>query len=109
MANVAFIGLGKMGIGMASRMLDAGHQVSVYNRTAGKAQSVVSRGARLAGQAASPQVVRNVRRMVDGDHDRNVVFTAALRLKDVQYALRLAQTGSWYSSVLVCQSGPHPI
>ena len=252
MANVAFIGLGKMGIGMASRLLDAGHQVSVYNRTAGKAQSVVSRGARLAsspkdacvkadavfsmvsddvasramwlgadgilaselrtgalaiecstlshgwvmelaaqvtgrglrfidspvtglpeaaatgsltllvgaeeadlerargllgavsnrvlrfgtvgagtaykliinmigavqiasaaegmalaqragldlaavadaiatGQAASPQVVRNVRRMADGDHDRNVVFTAALRLKDVQYALRLAR------------------
>jgi 3-hydroxyisobutyrate dehydrogenase len=252
MANVAFIGLGKMGIGMASRLLDAGHQVSVYNRTAEKAQSVVSRGARLfrspkdacvkadavfsmvsddaasramwlgvdgilasqlrpgalaiecstlshgwvmelaaqvtghglrfidspvtglpadaasgslsllvgaeegdlerargllaavsnrvlrfgavgsgtaykliinligavqiasaaegmalaqragldlaavadaiaAGQAASPQVVRNVRRMADGDHDRNVVFTAALRLKDVEYALRLAQ------------------
>jgi 3-hydroxyisobutyrate dehydrogenase len=44
-----------------------------------------------AGQAASPQVVRNVRRMVAGDHDRNVVFTAALRLKDVEYALRMAQ------------------
>ena len=43
-----------------------------------------------AGQAASPQVVRNVRRMVAGDHGRDVVFTAALRLKDVEYALRLA-------------------
>jgi 3-hydroxyisobutyrate dehydrogenase len=44
-----------------------------------------------SGQAASPQVVRNVRRMVDGDHDRNVVFSAALRQKDVEYALRLAR------------------
>lgn len=44
-----------------------------------------------SGQAASPQVVRNVRRMADGDHDTNVVFTSALRLKDVEYALRLAQ------------------
>ena len=43
------------------------------------------------GQAASPQVVRNVRRMADGDHDRNVVFTSALRLKDVEYALRLVR------------------
>jgi len=43
-----------------------------------------------AGQAASPQVVRNVRRIVAGDHARNVVFTAALRLKDVEYALRMA-------------------
>jgi 3-hydroxyisobutyrate dehydrogenase len=252
MASIAFIGLGKMGVGMASRLLEAGHRVSVYNRTAAKADSVVSRGARLAaspkeacagaeavfcmvsddavsraiwlgadgilaselapgtlaiecstlshgwvmelaagvagrglryidspvtglpadaadgvltmlvgaqeedlerarpllaavsnriirfgsvgagtaykliinmigavqiasaaegmalaqragldlatvadaiatGQAASPQVVRNVRRIVAGDHDRNVVFTAALRLKDVEYALRMAQ------------------
>jgi 3-hydroxyisobutyrate dehydrogenase len=252
MASVAFIGLGKMGVGMASRVLDAGHHVSVYNRTAAKAESIVGRGARLAtspkdaclnadavfcmvsddaasrqmwlgadgilaselapdalaiecstlshgwvielaaqvasrgcryidspvtglpadaaagsltlligaheedlgrargllgavssrilhfgavgsgtaykliinmigavqiasaaegmalaqhaglnldvvadaiatGQAASPQVVRNVRRMADADHDRNIVFTAALRLKDVEYALRLAR------------------
>jgi 3-hydroxyisobutyrate dehydrogenase len=252
MARVAFIGLGKMGLGMASRVLDAGHHVSVYNRTATKAESIVRRGARLAvspkdacqnadavfcmvsddaasremwlgadgilaselapgalaiecstlshgwvmelaaqvasrglryidspvtglppdaaagsltllvgadeedlehargllgavssrilrfgavgtgtaykliinmigavqiasaaegmalaqraglsldavadaiatGQAASPQVVRNVRRMADADHDRNIVFTAALRLKDVEYALRLAR------------------
>jgi 3-hydroxyisobutyrate dehydrogenase len=44
-----------------------------------------------AGQAASPQVVRNVRRMVAGDHERDVVFTAALRLKDVEYALQMAR------------------
>lgn len=44
------------------------------------------------GQAASPQVVRNCRRMVESDHDRNVVFTPQLRLKDVDYALLLAET-----------------
>jgi 3-hydroxyisobutyrate dehydrogenase len=44
-----------------------------------------------SGQAASPQVARNVRRMADADHDSNVVFTSALRLKDVEYALRLVQ------------------
>jgi 3-hydroxyisobutyrate dehydrogenase len=43
------------------------------------------------GQAASPQVVRNARRIVADDHDRNVVFTPVLRLKDVDYALQLAQ------------------
>jgi 3-hydroxyisobutyrate dehydrogenase len=42
-------------------------------------------------QASSPQVVRNTRRMVDDDHDRNIVFTPQLRLKDVEYALRLAR------------------
>jgi 3-hydroxyisobutyrate dehydrogenase len=43
------------------------------------------------GQAASPQVVRTARRIVADDHDRNVLFTPQLRLKDVEYALRLAR------------------
>lgn len=44
-----------------------------------------------SGQAASPQVVRNVRRFVTADHSSAVNFTPALRLKDVEYALRMAQ------------------
>jgi 3-hydroxyisobutyrate dehydrogenase len=43
------------------------------------------------GQAASPQVVRNARRIVADDHDQNVVFTPVLRLKDISYALELAR------------------
>jgi 3-hydroxyisobutyrate dehydrogenase len=42
-------------------------------------------------QAASPQVIRNTRRMVAEDHDHNIVFTSALRLKDVEYAVRFAR------------------
>src|SRR6187399_781428 len=44
-----------------------------------------------SGQAASPQVVRNVRRFVAADHGGTVNFTPALRLKDIEYALRLAE------------------
>jgi len=44
-----------------------------------------------SGQAASPQVIRNVRRFVAGDHASSVNFTPALRLKDLEYALRLAR------------------
>jgi len=44
-----------------------------------------------SGQAASPQVVRTARRIIAGDHDSNVVFTPQLRLKDIDYALRLAR------------------
>jgi 3-hydroxyisobutyrate dehydrogenase len=43
-----------------------------------------------AGQAASPQVVRNSRRMVAGNHRQDIVFTPQLRLKDVRYALEFA-------------------
>src|SRR5262245_7979492 len=44
-----------------------------------------------SGQAASPQVVRNVRRFITPDHAGPVTFTPALRLKDIDYALRLAK------------------
>ena len=44
-----------------------------------------------SGQAASPQVVRNTRRIAEGNHDRDVIFTPALRLKDVRYALKLVR------------------
>ncbi|WP_114416324.1 NAD(P)-dependent oxidoreductase [Marinospirillum perlucidum] len=39
--NLAFIGLGVMGGPMAHHLAQAGHQVSVYNRTASKAQAWV--------------------------------------------------------------------
>jgi 3-hydroxyisobutyrate dehydrogenase len=44
------------------------------------------------GQAASPQVTRNTRRMIEGEFGRDIVFTPVLRLKDVDYALRLAES-----------------
>ena len=44
------------------------------------------------GQAASPQVVRNTQRMIEGDFSRDIVFTPVLRLKDIDYALRLAES-----------------
>jgi 3-hydroxyisobutyrate dehydrogenase len=43
------------------------------------------------GQAASPQVIRNTRRIADGRHDRDIQFTPQLRLKDVEYGLALAR------------------
>jgi len=43
------------------------------------------------GQAASPQVIRNAHRIARGGHEENVIFTPRLRLKDVDYALRLAR------------------
>jgi len=43
------------------------------------------------GQAASPQVIRNTRRIAEGEHDRDIAFTPQLRLKDVEYALELGR------------------
>jgi 3-hydroxyisobutyrate dehydrogenase-like beta-hydroxyacid dehydrogenase len=46
MANVGFIGLGKMGGGMVKRLLNAGHTVTGYNRTRSKAQWLLDAGMR---------------------------------------------------------------
>jgi 3-hydroxyisobutyrate dehydrogenase len=46
--QLAFIGLGNMGGGMARRLLDTGHTLTVFNRTAAKAAPLVEAGARLA-------------------------------------------------------------
>jgi 3-hydroxyisobutyrate dehydrogenase len=46
--KIALLGLGVMGMGMASRLLDAGYPLSVWNRTLGKAEPLVARGASVA-------------------------------------------------------------
>jgi 3-hydroxyisobutyrate dehydrogenase-like beta-hydroxyacid dehydrogenase len=43
--KIGFIGLGQMGAGMAANLLKAGHEVAVYNRTAGKTEALVRLGA----------------------------------------------------------------
>ena len=48
MARVAFIGLGRMGHGMAGRYLETGFTVSVWNRSNAKAEDLIARGARWA-------------------------------------------------------------
>jgi len=48
MARVAFIGLGRMGHGMAGRYLDAGFTVAVWNRSKAKAEDLIARGAHWA-------------------------------------------------------------
>jgi len=46
--NIGFIGLGRMGTGMASRLLSSGTNVLVYNRTAEKASALRKQGATVA-------------------------------------------------------------
>jgi 3-hydroxyisobutyrate dehydrogenase-like beta-hydroxyacid dehydrogenase len=48
MARIGFVGLGVMGGGVARRLLEAGHEVTGYNRTPGKADALVALGLRRA-------------------------------------------------------------
>lgn len=48
MTRLGFLGLGTMGAAMARRLVEAGHEVVVYNRTASAADELVAAGARPA-------------------------------------------------------------
>jgi 3-hydroxyisobutyrate dehydrogenase len=50
--NVALLGLGTMGAGMAANLLKAGFSLSVYNRTVAKARALTDAGARFAATPA---------------------------------------------------------
>jgi 3-hydroxyisobutyrate dehydrogenase len=52
--RVGFLGLGVMGSRMARRLLDAGFQVTLYNRSPAKAKALVDAG---ASQASTPSAV----------------------------------------------------
>ncbi|HTX23611.1 MAG TPA: NAD(P)-dependent oxidoreductase [Steroidobacteraceae bacterium] len=75
--------LGAVQIASAAEMMAIAERVGLDLATVADALAT--------GQAASPQVVRNARRIVDGHHERDILFTPQLRVKDVQYALELAR------------------
>lgn len=53
MERIAYVGLGKMGSGMAANLVEAGYPVTVWNRTAEKCEPLVEMGARQASTPAA--------------------------------------------------------
>jgi 3-hydroxyisobutyrate dehydrogenase-like beta-hydroxyacid dehydrogenase len=51
-AKLAFLGLGLMGTRMAARLLEAGHDITVWNRTTEKTRPLADRGAAVAATPA---------------------------------------------------------
>jgi 3-hydroxyisobutyrate dehydrogenase-like beta-hydroxyacid dehydrogenase len=76
--KIGFIGLGRMGSGMARNLLRAGHELAVYNRSREKAEALGREGARVAN---SPREVcrgsEGVITMLSDDHAVDeIVFRA---------------------------------
>lgn len=61
MTEVGFVGLGTMGSGIARRLLDAGHEVTGWNRTRAKAEPLLASGMRWG---ASPREVAEASEVV---------------------------------------------
>ncbi|MFI6166371.1 NAD(P)-dependent oxidoreductase [Nocardia sp. NPDC051052] len=74
--QVGFIGLGKMGGVMAGRLLDAGYGVTVWSRTAAKADDLLARGATLADRPEDAIATGTVFSMLSNEAAVRQVFTA---------------------------------
>ena len=70
--KIAWIGTGVMGESMAGHLMDAGHELFVYNRTKSKTDNLVSRGATLLEE------------IKDAPNFADVVFTMVGYPKDVE-------------------------
>lgn len=81
--KVAFIGLGTMGFPMAGHLLHAGCQVTVYNRTASKAQAWVEK---FGGKAVTTPR--------EAAQDADVVFTCVSNDNDLRSVL-LGEDGAF--------------
>ena len=88
--KVAFIGTGIMGAPIAGHIMDAGYDLTVYNRTKSKADALVARGAHWAESPAAAAA------------DADVVFTMLgypTDVEDVYLAtnglVRVAKKGAW--------------
>src|SRR5579872_3169249 len=77
--KVAFLGLGVMGYPMAGHLAKAGHDVTVYNRTAAKAAAWVKEygGASRPTPAAAAADARMVFTCVGNDHDVREVIAGS--------------------------------
>ena len=77
MANIGFLGLGLMGRGMAACLLQAGHEVTVWNRSADKCTALEALGANVGhNPAAAAKGADMVISMVADDYASERVWMA---------------------------------
>jgi 3-hydroxyisobutyrate dehydrogenase-like beta-hydroxyacid dehydrogenase len=75
MTRIGFLGLGNMGSAMARRLVDAGHDVIVWNRTPRAAAELVAAGASLASTAAEALAAPASFSMLANDEAAEAVLT----------------------------------
>ncbi len=98
--KIAFIGMGTMGAPMATRLVNAGYDVTVHNRTRSREEAVVAAG---ASAAASPQ---------EAATGADVVITIVSDTPDVEHVVlgdQGAIRGMASGSVLIDMSTISPI
>jgi 3-hydroxyisobutyrate dehydrogenase-like beta-hydroxyacid dehydrogenase len=87
--RIGWLGTGRMGLAMAKRLLDAGHDVTVWNRTASKATALVEAGAKAAETKADLAQCDLVFTMVNTSDDLHEVILGPEGLLSSQHRPRV--------------------
>jgi 3-hydroxyisobutyrate dehydrogenase-like beta-hydroxyacid dehydrogenase len=75
--HIGFIGLGAMGRQIAGRLISAGHDVTVWNRSRAAVDALVAQGARAASSAREAAQVQVLHTMLADDHALSSVLIEA--------------------------------
>lgn len=92
MTSLGWVGVGRMGHALVSRLLSAGHEVAVYNRTQEKALDLIDLGATVVDSVAELADRDIVFTMVAGPADVEQVIEALLARPRVQPGLIVDST-----------------
>ncbi len=90
--RLGWVGVGRMGRALVTRLLEAGHDVAVYNRTRAKAQDLEGLGATIVDSPADLADRDIVFTIVAGSADVEEVVSALLSRPDVQPGLIVDST-----------------
>jgi 3-hydroxyisobutyrate dehydrogenase len=97
--KLGYLGLGMMGFPMTRRLLNAGHDVTVWNRSAGKAAALVEAGAKPASR---PRDVAEAASIIF------MCLTDAAAVEEVVFAADGLATASGQGKLVVDFSSIHP-
>jgi 3-hydroxyisobutyrate dehydrogenase len=97
--KLGYLGLGMMGFPMTRRLLNAGHDVTVWNRSAGKAAALIEAGAKPASR---PRDVADAASIIF------MCLTDAAAVEEVVFAADGLATASGHGKLVVDFSSIHP-
>src|SRR5260370_32349095 len=97
--KLGYVGLGMMGFPMTQRLVDAGHDVTVWNRSSGKAAALVEAGAKLASLP---------REVAANDSIIFMCLTDAAAVEDVVFGTDGLATADGAGKLVVDFSSIHP-
>jgi len=100
--TISYLGLGTMGSGMASNLLKAGYQITVWNRSPEKSESFARKGARLASSPA--EAVRDVDLVVYSLSNDQAVEEVIFGTKGILSGIKEGQIAMDMSTVLPATS-----